>query len=347
MRRRRFLAAAGGLGTGALAGCTGLFDVGERAFSAPPLVADRPDAVYYPTHVEKMATVGMQKSQGYACALTYTYPHRFWLVTGTHTNRVKIKSADTMHLMVSLWHRESGRVVSDVAPNVRLDGPDDGTVSDAPWSMLSQPMGFHYGDNVQLPGEGPYDVTVSVGAPSAARTGALADAPDSLSFGFTLDYERATLEDISWHRFPEKEGTRGAVDHMDMKMLPDGTVPKPNALPGRVLGSGTSGDAEFVATVIDDAARFGGGESQVYLAVSPRTPYDRYPLPAMGLGATVDGATRDLTETLDPALGLHHGVVLDSTPSGVSLRVRTPPQVARHEGYETAFLETGAVPLSQ
>jgi hypothetical protein len=30
----------------------------------------------------------------------------------------------------------------------------------------------------------------------------------------------------------------------------------------------------------------------------------------------------------------------------VELTVEVPPQVARHEGYETAFLETGTVTLS-
>jgi hypothetical protein len=63
----------------------------------------------------------------------------------------------------------------------------------------------------------------------------------------------------------------------------------------------------------------------------------------MALTATVrrDGGTAaetGLTRTLDPELGYHYGATLD-VQSGDELRV-TPtvqPQVARHEGYETAF----------
>ncbi|GAA0290748.1 iron transporter [Halarchaeum salinum] len=345
MRRRRVLSTAGTLGVAALAGCTDLFNLEERAFSAPPVVENRPNAVYYPSHVEQMQMVGMATEGAYACALSYTYPHRFWLVTGTHTNRVTIESADTMHLMVSLWHRDSGTVISDVAPSVRLTGPSGETVSNTPWSMLSQPMGFHFGDNVQLPQEGTYDVSVAVGAPSATRTGTLGDAPNSLSFDFTLDYARSTLRNIEWRRLPEKQGTRGAIAPMDMEMLPAGTVPTAEAMPGSVRGRGSIGDADLVATNLDDATRFGGSEGDTYLAVSPRTPYNRFPLPAMGVTAIVEDTEHDLTETLDPTLGLHYGVVPNADPTTVSLRVETPPQIARHEGYETAFLETGTVQL--
>ncbi|QLC35397.1 iron transporter (plasmid) [Halarchaeum sp. CBA1220] len=345
MRRRRALSTAGTLGVAALAGCTGLFNLEERAFSAPPVVENRPNAVYYPSHVEQMQMVGMATQGDYACALSYTYPHRFWLVTGADTNRVTIGSEDTMHLMVSIWHRDSGTIVSDVAPSVHLTGPDGGTVSNAPWSMLSQPMGFHFGDNVQLPKEGTYDVSVDVGAPSATRTGTVADAPDSLSFDFTLNYARSTLRDVEWRRLPEKQGTRGAVEPMDMKMLPSGAVPTAEAVPGSVRGRGSIGDSDVVAAVLDDATRFGGSEDDTYLVVSPRTPHNRFPLPAMGVNAVVEGTDHDLTETLDSTLGLHYGAVLDADPANVSLRVAMPPQIARHEGYETAFLEAGAVGL--
>jgi hypothetical protein len=49
MNRRTYLATAGALGASALAGCGGLLDDGP---SEPPVVEDRPDAVYYPSHVE-------------------------------------------------------------------------------------------------------------------------------------------------------------------------------------------------------------------------------------------------------------------------------------------------------
>jgi len=66
----------------------------------------------------------------------------------------------------------------------------------------------------------------------------------------------------------------------------------------------------------------------------------------MGLTATVTrGGTTTfddaLTPALAPELGTHYGAVLDDLRSGdvVHLAVDTPPQFARHEGYETAFLD--------
>jgi len=58
MRRRDFLAGAGGLAAAGLAGCSGL--VTTEPAGAPPVLSDRPDAVYFPTHVEgmKMAETG-------------------------------------------------------------------------------------------------------------------------------------------------------------------------------------------------------------------------------------------------------------------------------------------------
>jgi hypothetical protein len=51
-----------------------------------------------------------------------------------------------------------------------------------------------------------------------------------------------------------------------------------------------------------------------------------------------------LERTLDPALYYHYGAsVTGGLQSGdeVTLTVPTPPQVARHEGYEKAFRQFG------
>jgi len=82
-----------------------------------------------------------------------------------------------------------------------------------------------------------------------------------------------------------------------------------------------------------------------YLAVSARTPYNRLVIPAMALTGTLErgGETvfeDELVRTLDPDLGYHYGAAIGSVESGddLTVSVDTPPQVARHEGYETAFL---------
>ena len=59
----------------------------------------------------------------------------------------------------------------------------------------------------------------------------------------------------------------------------------------------------------------------------------------MGVAATVDGERHRLERTLDPRLGYHYGTTVAGVESSDRLRLatETPPQVARHEGYETAF----------
>jgi len=98
----------------------------------------------------------------------------------------------------------------------------------------------------------------------------------------------------------------------------------------------------------------GGGDSP-YLYVSARTPYNRMIVPAMAVTGTLDrgGGTvfeGEFVRTLDPDLGYHYGAALGdaAVESGdaLTLRVPTPPQVARHEGYETACLEMPPVEVT-
>ena len=135
-----------------------------------------------PTHVEGMEMAGMQSSGSYKCALTYTYPHRFWLVTGSRREKVDIKSNDSTHLMPVVWETETGIVPPDINPQVQITQDGESVAQLAPWPMLSQPMGFHFGDNVQLAGDGTYQVEVSIGSPSTRRAGALADNQGQATF---------------------------------------------------------------------------------------------------------------------------------------------------------------------
>ncbi|MFB6104128.1 MAG: iron transporter [Halobacteriaceae archaeon] len=350
--RRRFLRAAGAGMIGGLAGCSRLFET--RSALAPPLVADRPTAAYYPTHVEGMAVVGTDAANGYRCALTYTYPHRFWVVTGTHTRKVTIQPADDVHLMPVVWDADTGIVPPDVNPTIEATRDGRTVAAPAPWPMLSQPMGFHFGENVALEGDGSYTVTVSIGAPSIRRTNGLDGDRGPTTFDFEFAYSAARVEDLPYTDIPaDKQGTRGAVDPMSMAALPTTRLPPPSTLPGTVLGTGTSGDATVVLTAIDDATPYGGSAEQTYLGVSLRTPYNDYVIPMASLAVTV---TRDGTTVADtaanaaigPRLRYHYGANIPDLVAGdtVTVRVMAPPQVARHEGYETAFLQFDPVTVT-
>jgi uncharacterized protein involved in high-affinity Fe2+ transport len=110
-----------------------------------------------------MKMVDMTDAKPYKCALTFSFPHRFWLVTGQNKKKVELQSEDSVHLMVSLWDAETKVVppTSDVTLEITQDG--ETVVEKPPWPMLSQNMGFHFGDNIALPGNGTYSVNVGIG----------------------------------------------------------------------------------------------------------------------------------------------------------------------------------------
>jgi hypothetical protein len=343
MNRRRFLAGAGLAGASLVAGCGSLQ---EQSTRSPPLVENRPDATYYPTHAEGMEMVGMGKAGDYMVGLTYSFPHRFWTVTGTSAERVDIRDADSVHLMASVWDPET-KMVLPIQSGVNIDITSDGeTVADKqPWPMISQNMGFHYGDNYQLDGEGVYEITVSISGMSERRLGAFdGKFGNSGEMSTNWEFSRAARDEISFTEYPDKQGDRAALDLMNMEMMPTSQVPAPDALPGELLGTQKGSDEVYAASWLSEADFLGSGES--YLAVSVRTPYNRVPLPMMSLDGTVDvgGETAfddALTAAIHPDIGYHYGAVVAATgdPS-VTVETVGPPQVSRHEGYETAFLGT-------
>jgi hypothetical protein len=352
MKRRTLLRAGGALaGSLSLAGCSGLIET--RAAGVPPVPEDRPDGVYHPSHVEGMEMVGTERSGDYAVGLFYSYPHRFWNVNGDDVSLTEIESDDAVHLMASVWDPETETVLPDTGLSLEIYRDGSLVSQEAIYPMLSQPMGFHYGANFGLDGDGTYSVRVSIGAMSTRRTGGFVgrfDDPATVDVPF--EYSEAEKNEIAFEQFDEAVATPGAVDPMSMDALPNAFAPAESDLPGTVLGSATSDDARLVATALETPPEGVGGEERrssgsgdgTYLAVSARTRYNRMVIPAMGLAGTLtrDGETvydGPLERTLDPELGYHYGAVVDGVESGdeLTLSVTVQPQTARHEGYETAF----------
>jgi hypothetical protein len=349
MKRRDYLAGVGAVGAAGLAGCTGLIET-RSVVTAPPVLEDRPDAVYFPTHVEGMSMAGMGKSEGgeYAFGLMYSYPHRFWNVNGRSVSRTDVEDGDDVHLMATVWDPETGTVLPEAGVSVEISRDGDLVSQEVIYPMLSQPMGFHYGANFGLDGDGEYTVTVSVGGVSTRRTGAFEGRfAEPASADLAFDYARSARDEIAYENTPDRAGSAAAVDPMEMEMMPDSVAPAEGDLPGDVLGTTTTGDAVFVVGRLPTPpAGVDAGEDASYLYASARTPYNRMVIPAMAVEATLarDGEgvfEGGLVRTLDPEIGYHYGAAVPGVESGdeLALRVPTPPQVARHEGYETAFLE--------
>jgi hypothetical protein len=365
-----------------LAGCTGgnLFEVQSSSTSIPSVPENRPNAVYFPSHVEGMQMLGMSgmgnmngmnssdgmngsstmtsmnrsnDSEGmgktsstgdYAFGLMYSYPHRFWTVTGTERSKTALQDADSLHLMGSVWNPASGTVLPDTGLSVEITQDDELVSQEVIYPMLSQQMGFHYGANFELPGDGTYTAKLSVGAMNTRRTGAfqgMFTKPQSAEIKF--EYAEQKMNEISYRVLEEKAGTKGAIEPMNMKMMPQAYAPKKADLPDRIIGEVTSGDARFLVTQLQSPPA--GVKGETYLAASVRTPYNRLVIPAMALSGTLQRGGKtvfdgELKRTLDPDLNYHYGTALESIQSGDELTISadTPPQVARHEGYETAFL---------
>ena len=363
MDRRHFLRAGGVAAALGLAGCTGDGGDGSAGGSPSPTPTPSPtsggetperaaqeslpNAVYVQRYLEGMAMQGTATaggSDGYAAGLMYSAPHLFWNVTGDELQETPRNGS--VHLMAIVWDPDTGTVLPEAGVSVEIVQGEELVSQEVIYPMLSQRMGFHWGGNFGLNGDGEYTARVSIGGLNIRRTGAFAGRfadPATIEIDFAFNPEqraKVTSEPL------EKYGQRGAVRPMNMEMMPQAYAPKRSDLPGTVLAETTSHDAVFLSTLLegDAASRFG---TDSYLAVSARTPYNRIVLPSMQVEATVTrgGSTvfdGSLDRTLDPELDYHYGAAVEGgLQSGdkVTLTVPTPPQVARHEGYERAFLD--------
>lgn len=354
MKRRTLLQGGVGLASGlGLSGC--LSQLGFKTQSAwrdPPLVGSRPNAVYYPAIVEGMGMYGMTTVDDMGFALMHSYPHRFWTTTGEDKNKVVVNSDDSLHLMANVWDVKT-KTVLPLDVSVDISNNDGQVTNKLLWPMISPNMGYHGGDNIALPGEGTYNVTLSVGSLQMNRTPSFEGRftqPRSAEMTFTFD--TSDTYNLAYRRLGEKAGTQGTVDLMEMKKLPAPTVPPKSDLPGQFIGEASSGDATFIVTVVRNGARF-GDDNRPYLVVSPRTPYNRVILPRMSLSATLKRDRKTIYQgslpgALDPDLNYHYGTHIEGVKSGdaLAIKIEAPPQLARHDGYETAFIDMPPIELT-
>ena len=129
-------------------------------------------------------------------------------------------------------------------------------------------------------------------------------------------------------------------------------APMKHSLPGKVIGEATSGDAVFVVTLLKDTPRL-ADNGRSYLTVSPRTPYNRIILPLMSLSATITRKGKTvfngpLRSVISPMLKYHYGTQIEPLKSGdhLTIAIQAPPQTARHDGYETAFVNMANIQVT-
>lgn len=92
----------------------------------------------------------------------------FELFEGSKTQMMKPGKANA-HLMVMLSDAQTGTAIpyGSVWATIRKQGKL--VFDERLWPMISRYMGTHFGNNIDLPGTGTYQLTLLVGPPQAAR----------------------------------------------------------------------------------------------------------------------------------------------------------------------------------
>lgn len=352
LNRRHLLELSGLTAVGALAGCLD----GESTPAETPDETDTPTPsstpaenfgangrVHYPLHTHKMIMAGTQTVDDFSFAVMYSVPDYFWNVNGTSVQKTLRRPTDDVHMMTVVWDEESEQVLPETGLSIQILKEGEMVSQEVIYPMLSQRMGFHYGANFGMDGDGEYTIKATVGGISTRRTRSFSERFDSGETAeITFDYSQQEVDDITLNKL-DKAGELGGVGQMDMMMTPEATAADPAELPGQVVGTGSSGDAELVLARVAPADSPVETDSQ-YLSLTARTPYNKIVIPAMLVDATItrDGETvfeGTMERTLDPERGYHYGAE-QSVRQGdvVTLSFPTPPQTARHDGYESAFL---------
>ncbi|MFW5929832.1 MAG: DUF7350 domain-containing protein [Halobacteriota archaeon] len=367
MERRQLLYLMGGVTVGTL-GLGGVLLQRNRrrtrrtaeSLGCLDVVEDPPDAVYVPSHADGMQMVGVSEGDEVDVMLAYTYPHPFHVVTGRRTEYVE--SSGTVHLMAVAWSKETRDVLPvESGPTFRVESTAE-DVERGVWPMMSQQMGYHYGDNFEV-GEGEVHVEVDLPAPSVDTTGDY-EGMETGVHEFDFEFSVESLEDIDCVDVPEA-GDRGALtpDYLSGGDGHDGSAeegdghggssddgshghpvsraPSVESLPGEVALDTREGDLRLVVGVDEDG-----------LYVSPRTRYNGYVLPMSGyrLSVTRDGEEvygGSLSTSLEPTANLVYRADVDVQEGDeVEVVMDTPPQFSRHLGYERSFLEEVSVEFS-
>jgi hypothetical protein len=195
------------------------------------------------------------------------------------------------------------------------------------YPMLSQQMGVHYGGNIALADAGTYRIDFTLGGTQLDTDGLLGTAAvtDSVAFAF----DPAALGEISIE-YPPDAGTRGAVPAGPMGQRQQ--LPAPLTVP--------AGWARVGTAAMGDLRLVGFTDAEDRLRVVAMTRYNRYPMPML----TLQAGDVALEPVIDRRLGYHYRSATAVDPAvAVPLRAMLPPQVARHDGYETAFMQLPAV----
>jgi len=108
------------------------------AWRDPPIAADRPDAIYIPAIIEGMRPVGMVEVGPLTVMVSYSYPHRFYRITGEERRVVPVGATDSIHLMLSVTATATGvPIVVPSGVTVAIDRGDRLITEEVVYPMIS------------------------------------------------------------------------------------------------------------------------------------------------------------------------------------------------------------------
>lgn len=351
MDRRKFLRNAGLLSTTALAGCindppTTDVPTDTDTDTPPTTPTQTPEplrGVYVAPHMDEMKMIGMTTAANgrLKIAVSYALPHEFYLVTGPRFQQIDADPRATMHLMVSIWDTETTLTPPQAEPTVTISRDGEELTSLNPWPMLSQPMGYHFGDNVSVRGDGNYTFDIELNNDSSTMPSSLEDVFSETTVSLEKQFDPASALELG-EMASDNPDDPGAIPPMEMDMMPVPQQPQFEDIPVELTdGKLTNGARVAVGTT--DAAEF-GVDSEQYLVVATQSQYNRYMLPLMSVAATI---TRDgdelysdtIDSSLHPDIGHFYGAGVPELQPGdeVVIVFQSPPQTSRHIGYEESF----------
>jgi hypothetical protein len=120
----------------------------------------------YPVPTQVLGTAVWQGMKITADAMT---PVPFLVYNGTAMQTVNPPKDTSFHLMVLLNDAQTDVVIPYASVKGTITEGSKTPFSDSLWPMISRYMGPHYGNDVALPGDGTYKLTLLVSPPVSAR----------------------------------------------------------------------------------------------------------------------------------------------------------------------------------
>jgi hypothetical protein len=150
---------------GSSAGSDDMSGMDMGATPAPTGSAASADGVY-PVPTQVLGTAVWQGMKITADAMT---PVPFLVYNGTAMQTVNPPKDTSFHLMVLLNDAQTNVVIPYASVKGTITEGSKTPFSDNLWPMISRYMGPHYGNDVALPGDGTYKLTLLVSPPVSAR----------------------------------------------------------------------------------------------------------------------------------------------------------------------------------